>query len=87
MIFDTYANNYCLTLYSIFSNSGHDFRRIKNPHTSSVHNTPRNIHLEFGSNWSSSVRGEEFWKIILTIRDDDGYQMMEIAHMAFRQVS
>ena len=27
-----------------------------------VQDTPRNIHTNFGSNWSSSVRGEDFFK-------------------------
>ena len=46
-------------------------------------NTPKNIHTEFGSNWSSSVRGKEFWKIV----NDEGHQVMAIAHMAFGLVS
>ena len=50
------------TLRSIFSNGGHVFRQIKNPHISTMHNTPRNIHTKFGFNWSGSVRREDFWK-------------------------
>ena len=34
-----------------------------------MQDTPRNIHNMIGSNWSSSFRGEEFWKID---NDDDG---------------
>ena len=60
-------------LCSIFSNDGHVFQRIKNPHISSMHDTPRNIHTKFGSNWSSSFRGEEFWKIV---NDEDGWWRM-----------
>ena len=55
---------------------------------SSMQNIPRNIHTKFGSNWSSSVRGEDFCKIVNDDDDDDdGHQMMAIAHMAFGQVS
>ena len=46
-----------------------------------MHDIPKNIHTKFGSNWSSSVRGEEFWKIV----NDDGRLVMAIAHMAFDQ--
>ena len=49
-----------------------------------MQDTQRNIHTKFGFNWSSSVRGEEFWK---NVNDDDGRQVMAIAHMAFDQVS
>ena len=42
------------------------FQQIKNPNLSSMQDTRRNIHT--GSNWSSSVIGEEFWKIV---NDDD----------------
>ena len=40
------------------------FDRSKNPHTNSMQNTTRNIRIKFGSNWTSNVRGEEFWKIV-----------------------
>ena len=49
-----------------------------------MQNTPRNIHSQFGSNWSSSIREEEFWKIV---NYKDGSQVSAIAHMAFGQVS
>ena len=39
---------------------GHVFRLIKNPHISSMQDTPWNSHTKIGSNWSSSIRGEEF---------------------------
>ena len=54
---------------------------------------------KFGFNWSSSVRGEEFWKVVQDNRqwkteddgngndDDNGRQVMAMAHMAFGQVS
>ena len=47
-------------LRSIFSNSGYVFQQIKNPHISYLQDTPKNIHTKFGSNWSSSVWGEDF---------------------------
>ena len=34
------------------------FFAIKNPHISFMQNTPKNIHTNFGSHRSSSVRGE-----------------------------
>ena len=43
MVIEIYAKNYCLTLYSIFSNGGHVSQRIKNLHISSMLDTPRNI--------------------------------------------
>ena len=43
-----------------FRNSGHVYRWIKNPHISFMQNNLRNLYIKFGSNWSSSVRGEEF---------------------------
>ena len=43
-----------------------------------------NIHTKFGSKWSSSFKGEEFGKIV---NDDDGRQVMAIAHLAFGMVS
>ena len=46
-----------------------------------MQDTPRSIHTKFGSNWSSSVRGEEFWKIV----KDNGLQVMAIAYMAYDQ--
>ena len=67
----------------MFSNDRHVFRRNKNPHISSMQDNPRNIHTKFGFNWSSSVGGEDFWKIV----NDDGRQVMSIAHMALGQLS
>ena len=50
-----------------------------------MQDTPRNIYIKFGSNQSSSFREEEFYTIVND--DDDGCQVMAIAHMAFGQVS
>ena len=46
---------------------------------------PKEHDTKFGSNWSRSVREEEFWKIVND--DDDGRQVMVIAHMVFGKVS
>ena len=55
-------------LCSIISNGGHVFQEVKNHHTTSKQDKPRNIQTKFGSNWTSSVRGEEFWT---NVNDDD----------------
>ena len=74
-------------LCSIFSNHGHVFQWIKNPHISSMQVTLRNIHTKFGSNWSSS-----FEKLLTTMddddkqRNDDGHQVIAIVHVAFGHV-
>ena len=40
------------------------------------------IQTKFGFHWSSTFRGEDFWKsLIRTTDDDDGRQLMGIAHM------
>ena len=57
-------------------NGGHVFQRIKNPHISSMQNTPRNIYIEFGSNQSSSFREEEFCTIVHKDDNDDGREVM-----------
>jgi len=44
------------------------------------------IQTRFGFNWSSSFRGEDFWKS-LRRTTDDGRQVMAKAHLAFGQVS
>ncbi len=54
---------------SIFSNGGHVFWRIKNPHSNFVHNTLRNNHAKFQNIWFSSFRGEDVWKSLRTTSD------------------
>jgi hypothetical protein len=40
------------------------------------------IQTKFGFHWSSTFRGEDFWKSLRrTTDDDDGRQVMRIAHM------
>ena len=46
---------------------GHVSPWIKNPHISSMQNSPRNIHTKFGSNWSIGFRGENIFKVITLI--------------------
>ena len=50
------------TVCSILSKGDYAFRQIKNPHIGSKQDTPMDIHTKFGSNWWSSVRGEDFWQ-------------------------
>ena len=38
-----------------------------------MQNTKKPIHTKFGFNWSSSIRGEEFWKVV---NDDKGNLVM-----------
>ena len=52
-VLEIHGKNYCLTPMFYFSKGGHVFWQIYAKY-------PRNIHTKFGSNWSSSVRGEGF---------------------------
>ena len=56
----------------------------QNPHISSMQDTPWDIRTKFGSNWTSSVRGEELWKIV---NDNNGHQVIAMAVMASSKVS
>ena len=53
--------------------------------------TLRIIQANFGLNWPSGFRGEDFWKKLTTYdgrrTTDDGRQVMTKAHMAYGQVS
>ena len=55
-VFEIYAKNYCLTLCSIFCNSGHIFGRIRNPNSHFVKDTLRNINTKFHPNPSNRFR-------------------------------
>ena len=59
------AKNYCLT--PIFSHSVHVFQQIKNPHISSMQDTPTNFNTKFGFNWSNSIIGKDFERNTLKI--------------------
>ena len=39
------------------------------------------IQTMFGFHWSSTFRGEDFWKSLRRTTDDDGRQVMAIAHL------
>ena len=54
------AKSAYLPLCSIFSNDGHVFRRIKNPHDRFANNTLRTNHAKLQTIWLSSFTGEDF---------------------------
>ena len=66
----------------IFSNSGHVGWYTASPGTALKLHTLVMIPTNFGFHWSSTFRGEDFWKSLRrTTDDDDGRQVMAIAHM------
>jgi hypothetical protein len=69
------------TICSIFSNSGHVGWYTASPDTILKLKTLVMIQTKFGFNWSSSFRGEDFWKS-LRRTTDDRRQVMAIAHLA-----
>ena len=70
------------TICSIFSNSGHVGWCTASPDTILKLDTLVMIQTKFGFHWSSTFRGEDFWKSLRrTTNDDDGRQVMRIAHM------
>jgi len=54
------AKSAYLHLCSIFSNGGHVFRPIKNPHDRFANNTLRTNHAKLQTIWLSSFTGEDF---------------------------
>jgi hypothetical protein len=45
------------------------------------------IQTKFGFHWSSTLRGEDFWKSLRhTTDDDDGRQVMAIAHLTLSKI-
>ena len=71
------------TIHSIFSNSSHVGWCTASSDIILKLDTLVMIQTKFGFNWSSSFRGEDFWKSLLRITDDDdGRQVMAIALMA-----
>jgi len=74
LLFDHYVSFLVL-------NSGHIFLRIKNPNDWFVQATLRNNYTNFHWILPSSFRGEDFWKNV-NDDDNDGCQVMAIAHMA-----
>ena len=70
------------TICSIFSNSGHVGWCTATPDTILKLDTLVMIQTKFGFHWSSTLRGEDFWKSLRrTTDDDDGRQVMAIAHL------
>ena len=69
------------TICSIFSHSGHVVWCTASSDTILKLDTLVMVQTKFGFNWSSSFRGEYFWKSLRrTTDDDDGRQVMAIAH-------
>ncbi len=54
------AKSVYLALCSIFSNDGHVFRRIENPHNRFANNTLRTDHVKLQTIWLSSFTREDF---------------------------
>ena len=70
------------TICSIFCNSGHVGWCTASPDTILKLDTLVMIQTKFGFDWSSTFRGEDFWKSLRRMtNDDDGRQVMGIAHM------
>ena len=70
---------------SIFSNSGHVGWCTASPDTILKLDTIVIILTKFGFHWSSTFRGEDFWKSLRqTMDDDDGRQVMAIAHVTLQ---
>ena len=70
-----------VTICYIFSNSGHIDWCTASLDIILKLKTLVMIQIKFGSNWSSSFRGEDIWKSLRRTTDDDGRQVMAIAHM------
>ena len=79
-VFELLPKTCNFTIYSIFSNSGHVGWCTASPDTILKLDTLLMIQTEFGFHWSSTFRGEDFWKS-LRRTTDDGRQVMAIAHM------
>ena len=65
-----------------FNNNGHVGWCTASPDTILKLETLVMIQTKFGFHWSSTFRGEDFWKSLRRTTDDnDGRQVMAIAHM------
>ena len=87
-VFELLPKTCNFTICSIFSNSGHVGWCTASPDTILKLDTLVMIQTKFGFHWSSTFRGEDFWKSLRrttddgrTTDDDDGRQVMRIAHM------
>ena len=83
-VFELLPKTCNFTICSIFSNSDHVGWCTASPDTILKLDTLVMIQTKFGFHWSCTFRGEDFWKSlrrITTTDDDDGRQVMAIAHM------
>ena len=85
-VFELLPKTCNFTICSIFSNSGHVGWCTASPDTILKIDTLVMIQTKFGFHWSSTFRGEDFWKSLRrttddTTDDDDGRQVMGIAHL------
>jgi hypothetical protein len=71
------------TICSIFCNSGHVGWCTASPDTILKLDTLVMILTKFGFHWSSTFR-EDFWKSLRRTTDDEGRQVMAIAHMTLQ---
>ena len=82
-VFELLPKTCNFTICSIFSNSSHVGWCTASPDTILKLDTLVMILTNFGFHWSSTFRGEDFWKS-LRRTTDDGRQVMAIAHMTLR---
>ena len=81
-VFELLPKTCNFTICSIFSNSGDVGWCTASPDTILKLDTLVMIQTKFGFHWSSTFRGEDFWKSLrCTTDDDDGRQVMAIAHL------
>jgi hypothetical protein len=73
--------NFTIHVCSIFSNNGHVGWCTASPDTILKLDTLVMIQTKFGFHWTSTFRGEDFWKSLRSTTDDDGRQVMAIAHL------
>jgi hypothetical protein len=82
-VFELLPKTCNFTICSIFSNSGHVGWCTASPDTILKLDTLVMILTKFGFHWSSTFRGEDFWKSLRST-PDAGCQVMAIAHMTLR---
>ena len=81
-VFELLPKTYNFTICSTFSNSGHVGLCTASPDTILKLDTLVMIQTKFDFHWSSTFRGEDFGKSLRRTTDnDDGCQVMAIAHM------
>ena len=81
-VFELLPKTCNFTICSIFRNSGHICWCMASADTILKLHTLVMIQTKFGFHWSRTFRGEDFWKSLRrTTDDDDGRQVMAIAHM------